>query len=61
MVIIYTNVVDFESLMLHAKFPDSNLEIFEVFFPYMNVAPSWSCDLDHLYILFPPSQRGFII
>ena len=56
---IYINFVELHSLMLQAKFQNhmpsgSGEEYFKKFLLFMAMAPSWSCDLDHLYkILFP--------
>ena len=48
--------------MLHAKFKDhrtsgSGEEDFLRFLPYMGLAASWSCDLNHLYKLSFPLPK----
>ena len=61
---MYTNFVELESHMLHAKFQDhrtsgSGEEDFKGFSHVWAWWPSWSWDLDHLIIkktFVPPSQ-----
>ena len=58
-VIIYINIVELESLMLHAKFQyhrtsGSGTEDFEGFYHTWAWRPSWSCDLKYLHKLWFP-------
>ena len=62
MVIIYTNFVEFDLFMLHAKFQDhrtsdSGKEVFKAFYHILVWCPSWSCDLWHLYKLSFPMPK----
>ena len=62
MVIIYTNFVELEFRMLHAKFQDHKIsgsgeEDFKGFYHIWAWRPSLSCDLDHLYKLSFPLPK----
>ena len=63
-VVIYTNFVELDLFMLHAKFQDhrdsdyDKEEVFKAFYHIWAWCPSWSCDLGHLYKLsFPIPEK----
>ena len=56
---IYIHIVVLESSILHAKFveigpPVLEKKIFEGFYHIWALQPSWSCNLDYLYIHWFP-------
>ena len=60
MFIIYTNFIELESPMPHAKIQDHGLlvleKVFEGFYHILAWWSSWSYDLDHSYKLLFPFQ-----